>query len=62
MEQQVCVEAQQLELELINVEDSDNEGDDQTDINGTIQSTNNHNMATADTMQWNNDRLKMTAI
>ena len=62
MEQQVCVEAQQLELELINVEDSDNEGDDQIDINGTIQSTKNDNMATADKVQWNDDRLKMTAI
>ena len=51
-----------MEQELINVEDSDNEGDDQIDINGTIQSTNNDNMATADKMQWNDDRLKMTAI
>ena len=29
MEQQVCVEAQQLEQELIDMEDSDDEGDEQ---------------------------------
>ena len=62
MEQQVCVEAQQLEQELIDMEDSDDENDEHNDMNGTLQSTNNDNMATADKVQWNDDRLKMTAI
>ena len=62
MEQQICVEAQQLEQELIDVEDSDDEGDEQTDMNGTVQSTDKYNMATADAMQWHGDSLQTTAI
>ena len=62
MEQQVCVEAQQFEQELINMEDSDDEGDKKTDMNETMQSTDNHNMATADTMQLQTDSLQTTAI
>ena len=62
MEQQVCVEAQQLEQELIDVEDSDDDGDEHTDMNGTEQSTDNYNMATTDTMQWNDDSLQTTVI
>ena len=62
MEQQVCVEAQQLEQELIDVEDSDDDVEDQTDMNETVQSTNNDNMETSDTMKWNDDHLKTTAI
>ena len=62
MEQQVCIEAQQLEQELIGVEDSDDGGDEHTDMNETLQSTNNHHMATADTMQWHDDSLQTTAI
>ena len=62
MEQQVCVEAQQLEQELIDVEDSDDDADDQNDMNGTVQSTAKYNMATADTMQWHDDSLQTTEI
>ena len=62
MEQKVCVEAQQLEQELINVEDSDNESDEQNDMNETVQSTDNHNMAITDTMQWHDENVQTTAI
>ena len=62
MEQQVCVEAQQLEQELIDVEDSDDDVEDQTDMNETVQSTNNHNMSTADVSQWYDDNVQTTAI
>ena len=51
-----------MEQELIDVEDSDDEGNDHTDTNGTVQSTDNHNMATADAMQWYDDGLQTTAI
>ena len=31
-------------------------------MNGTVQSTDKYNMATADTMQWHDDSLQTTAI
>jgi len=52
-----------LEQELIHVEDSDDEVDEhKNDINETMQSTGNYNIATADTMHWHGDSLQTTAI
>jgi len=41
MEQRVCVEAQQLEQELIDVEDSDDDTDEESNMNGTTKCTDN---------------------